>query len=131
MGKRLLKLFTTKKRVQEALTFPLFMEFIQHWNLSQQCKYEELDQARKAAMKDKNIKVAVSLRDQIAALNYHPSGPSAADMRTHLESTALAIDARYFELVDADNDDLACEICLKYQTMIERILAKNPSTLAP
>ena len=121
-----MNLLRRKKHAQDALTFPLYAEFIRCWNIAQQSKYEELVQARRRALMEKKITDAMSLKTQLAALNYNPMGRTVQNMRAGLQRIAIAIDARYSELVDADNDDVGCDICVKYRGMIDIILARNP-----
>ena len=79
---------------------------------------------------EKRITDAVSLKTQLTALHHNPSERTAENMRAGLQRIAIEIDTRYFELVDADSDDVGCDICLKYIEVINLILAKNPSSHA-
>ena len=121
------------KSLQDALSAELYAEFTLCKDLALQCKDEELVEARQAAFLRKDIQAAKALSEQRIALGYTPNGMSAAQMRIQLTALLPRIDARYEDLIAADDINYShLEICVECQEQINLLLISYPrSDVAP
>ena len=111
---------------RDALSPELYSEFLICKDLPLQIKYEDIEIAIATARSMKRIKLAAALSEELAALGYSPSGVSATEMRTRLETLVSQLDVRYDVHVDLEDCE-SCGVCVDYQLLVIAILGSECS----
>ena len=76
------------------------------------------------ARRERRLGDVALLKDKRAALNYNPTGMTAAAMRERLGALKLQLDMRYDALVEEEDDD-GCVLCHNCSEKVQNILNQN------
>lgn len=112
------------KIARDALGPELYSEYLICKDLPLQIRFEDIEIAIASARNMKRIKLAAALSEELATLSYSPSGASAAEMRTRLETLVSQLDSRYDVHVDLEDCE-SCGVCVDYQLLIIAILGSE------
>lgn len=99
----------------------MYAKYLVSKDLPLQCMEEDYAAARRSALLERRVEDAKAFKEQRANFAYKSSGMSATDMRTQLVDLLPQINARYRDLVDAD-DDVSCKICIEHEEKIRGML---------
>lgn len=119
------------KNLTDALTPELYAEFLlcKDIPLLQQMRSEDLTIALRSALRERRIDDAKLLKEERVALGYKPSGTSATEMRTRLETLVSLFERRRTALNGAMAHTCS-ECCREHQSIICSLLEAGMTYVA-